>query len=898
MNISGLQIFPFDEDQKFEQFIEDLFNALNSTQSFSHFGTGGQSQYGIDIYSIEHKIAIQCKLKDVTSSNHSTIKKRLIKDFIKDFDEFSKYNLSIGNKFSKYIFTSTFKDDADISKLCIEKSNEDLIVEYWGWSKIKNSITSSIFEKHFKELLELYDKFYNQDEEYLQSKIEIYDNEIINLFEEPLVKFKQGKVLDSLYDIFEAIIYNEISFIPPHIITKYFLSNFSDEVYSDGFKLTIKNEELNSFFNSFTVENKNTIVSDVIVDEEEIKKLEVILQKLSNNLFFYLSIENKQIDIRFHKHIECDCVHCKYENYDFSKINFQVDENEKEDLDKLFLKAYVNYKIGNYKNSLLIYIRALELAKQNKKVINIFFISYNILRLKQLLNGRIFGKTIDVSKLFDFSTINLDEQYCLLSKHPHKETVNWLHSQKFYLDAFKDISTLSKQLSNHYKNSISNGYGFNGYVNSIIHSFFSYNLFLQNNFLIFDCFSEHTEIIELFTEGLFASHAIKSERNSKLNGFDDYILKILLDNSKPDTLIKLFREYNLKELVYLKSETDENKSFSQIILKIISNYNSIVDFQDNLDEENDVFLNKYKKYVLNGIVLSAQLNIEKEEVNLIFKEIICVVKSNKQKIDLKYLSYIIRKKGSLLSSELYLELIDVIISNSFYNDSRSLEDLVYAIHNSVGTISFNKELSSKIITFLRYKKSKPIYRVDTNILVDFYLISDSKTKKKISTICNNILKASFDPNFYFNCIINDVIKLDSADLDIYISLSFPDEQKIVVGRPVYELSNDNNNSKLDDLFNILFKFEIDLSDSKFDFINRFSSYYQWLKDLDGFDYNKFNPNWITLYTTRFYFRAFFKSKSLKNELDKYFKSESLYDNKEIMECYFNIYTRKIWDTDL
>ena len=349
-NIRGLQIFPFDEDQQFEQFIEDLFNSLYSTQSFSHFGTGGQSQNGIDIFSIEHKIAIQCKLKDVTSSNQSTIKKRLIKDFVNDFDEFSKYNLSTGNKFSKYIFTSTFKDDVDISKLCIEKSDENLIVEYWGWSKIKNSIPRLILEKHFNAFIELYDKFYKDNDPIILIE-NISEKEYLQILEQPILDFKNNNVFESIYNLFNNIIFNELSFIPPHIFTKYFLKIYSEEIYYDDFKLTIKDDKIRIFFNSFQIENQNKIISETNIETE---KLEFILQKFTNNLFFYITTNNQQIDIRFNKHSECDCVRCKYENYDFVNINFQIEESEENDLDKLILKAYINYKVGNYDTSLLI----------------------------------------------------------------------------------------------------------------------------------------------------------------------------------------------------------------------------------------------------------------------------------------------------------------------------------------------------------------------------------------------------------------------------------------------------------------------------------------------------------------------------------------------------------------
>ncbi len=891
-NIRGLQIFPFDEDQQFEQFIEDLFNSLYSTQSFSHFGSGGQSQNGIDIFSTEHKIAIQCKLKDTTSIHQATIKKRLIKDFKNDFKEFSEYNLSTGNKFTKYIFTSTFKDDAEISKLCIDTSNENLTVEYWGWSKIKNSIPRLILEKHFNAFIELYDKFYKENDPIILIE-NISEKEYLQILEQPILDFKNNNVFESIYNLFNNIIFNELSFIPPHIFTKYFLKIYSEEVYYDDFKLTIKDDKIRTFFNSFQIENQNKIFSDTNIETE---KLEFILQKLTNNLFFYISTDNQLIDIRFNKHSECDCVRCKYENYDFVSINFQIEESEENDLDKLILKAYINYKVGNYDTSLLIYIKALDLANQNKKLITSFFIKTNILRLKQLLRNRNFDAPIDESRYLDFNSINLDEDVCSILSHPHKETVKWLHYGRFNSDAFKDISNLSKKLREHYKNSISNGYGYNNHINSIYHSFLNYDLFLQNNCIIFDCFTEYNEIIELFIEGLYASHAITSERNSKLDGFNDYLLKILLNNSNTDTLINLFREYKLQELNYITNEDINDKRIHNSILKLISNFSTISELKSNLDSDNDKFSTQYRNKVYNGIVLAAQLNFEDEISIVLFNEIINLIQSNNVNLHSKYIAYFVSKKNSILSDELLVNFLNVCISNPFLNDSRSFEDIINAIHKGKRTLTFNDNDRENIISFLTYDSKKEIYKFDNDILVDFYTINDIVTQDKIREICKSLIISSFNKNFYHLCVVSDVLEYEENLIDKYISISFPKNIPKIMGRPVYENPGLNNNSNLDNLFNILFKYAINTNDSKFDFINDFNLYYQWLKDLEGFDYKKFDPNWITLYATRFYFRAFYKSKSLKNELDKYFKSESSYENKEIMECYFNIYTRKIWDS--
>ncbi len=799
-----------------------------------------------------------------------------------ELEKYSKaYNKKLNELNNKTKKTNSIQIYFDPNK-CILKNNEinkDSIEEFFNdvnasrfflANRIKDSLTYS------NNKILNYDKFSKLSQHIESSRLLYLNNEI----------------LDSIYNLFNKIIFDEISFIPPHIITKYFLSIYLANVFYDDFKLTIKDDKIRVFFNSFQIENQNNIIADTEIENE---KLEFILSKLTNNLFFYISTDNQQIDIRFNKHSDCDCVRCKYENYDFVNINFQIEKSEENDLDKLILKAYINYKVGNYDTSLLIFIKALDLAKQDEKLIKVFFIKTNILRLKQLLRNRNFGAQIDESRYLDFNSINLDSDLCSMLTHPHIETLKWLHSGRFNSDAFRNISDLSKKLREHYKNSISNGYGYNNHINSIYHSFLNYDLFLQNNCIIFDCFNEYNEIIELFIEGLYASHAITSERNSKLDGFNDYLLKILLNNSNTDILIKLFREYKLQELNYITDEEINDKRIHNSILKLISNFSSISELKSNLDSDNDKFSTHYRNKVYNGIVLSAQLNFEDEISVTLFKEIINLIQSNNVNLHSKYIAYFVSKKNRILSDELLINFLNVCLSNPFLKDSRSFEDIIYAIHLGKRTLNFNDIVRENIITFLAYDSKKEIYKFDTDILVDFYIISDKVTQVKIREICKSLIISSFNKDFYQLCVVLDVLEYEENLIDKFISVSFPKLIQEIQGRPVYENIGLNNNSNLDNLFNILFKYDINTNDAKFDFINAFNLYYQWLKDLEGFDYIKFDPKWITLHTTKYYFKAFYNSFELKNNLENYIQSDASQNDQEVMNSYLNIYVRKTWE---
>ena len=98
----------------FEELICDLFNAIDFTNTYKKFGRNGHQQKGIDIFSSEKDVVIQCKKKDL-SRNEIQIRRELMNDIESDINSIVSKELQI--KFSKLYFTSTYKDHPDIDEI-------------------------------------------------------------------------------------------------------------------------------------------------------------------------------------------------------------------------------------------------------------------------------------------------------------------------------------------------------------------------------------------------------------------------------------------------------------------------------------------------------------------------------------------------------------------------------------------------------------------------------------------------------------------------------------------------------------------------------------------------------------------------------------------------------------
>ena len=151
--MSTYQLPPLKDEKKFEEFICDLFNEIENTESFHNteyqaFGVKGQQQKGIDIYSAKTKTVIQCKLKH-TGKKDEVIRESLMADVHTDL----KKAFDLQFEISRFFFVSTFRDDSKLQEFTakvMEDAKLPFPVYYWGWD------TLSKYAEQFDKILKKY----------------------------------------------------------------------------------------------------------------------------------------------------------------------------------------------------------------------------------------------------------------------------------------------------------------------------------------------------------------------------------------------------------------------------------------------------------------------------------------------------------------------------------------------------------------------------------------------------------------------------------------------------------------------------------------------------------------------------------------------------------------------
>ncbi|MFI5330015.1 MAG: hypothetical protein ACHQ2F_03125 [Desulfobaccales bacterium] len=134
----------------FEEFIRDLFNVDHNTQSFQLYKSKGGVQHGIDVFSTEKRIVIQCKKKD-TSRPDKTLRAELMDDLSISLQLIELLPFD----FDVFILASTTKKYGEVQDHAAKISQQKPFdIQFLSWKDIEKLIHRyiNIREKYYPHL--------------------------------------------------------------------------------------------------------------------------------------------------------------------------------------------------------------------------------------------------------------------------------------------------------------------------------------------------------------------------------------------------------------------------------------------------------------------------------------------------------------------------------------------------------------------------------------------------------------------------------------------------------------------------------------------------------------------------------------------------------------------------
>lgn len=706
-------------------------------------------------------------------------------------------------------------------------------------------------------------------------------------FESIAIEFKIDKNTHLLnqFEQLNEILYRELNFVPLHIlIQQYPLRDKHNSTYN-SFELITYNNEIKTLFDSVKIINQKNIK---IIDNEffnGIKQPEVllsnVLKKFTSNLIYYIGTSKNNIDARCFDSEICNCARCQIENFSFQALDFTIEVKDSK-LENLLNNAYGHYRMGHFKKTYQIYKEAHLLAIKEKKQLSEYIINYNLSHLASLIESNYYGD--EESKLIakELREIDLSNSHCLSKDYFHKEMQVWMLNDYYMKHFHLKISELKQQLIDHYYNSINNGIGTNNFVNDLINQYLQLHQFLQLNTIINDCYKTYHDIVEMVIEGLFASYAVEGDRSSRIDSFNDWLLSQILKYGRTRSIRKLVNRYKIKELHY-ESPNSDYESITEQIIRLFDQSEIVREKLSSIDEPNyDYFRNEYTKWLNNALYIVSLVDFEREYIVRFTDTFLKFYYRNTPRLDtIEIVAFLVRKFQYFTDNqrkEMFLMGIreEQLLNSYFLYNFTSLCE-----HEQIKFKLSKKEFDSII--------QKSFIQPNNIIsLIHVYLcLSNLGQKEKLRNRILKDLKDTFSIDLWSSAILHNVVPFNEEDLDRAITMLTP--KKNIIGQPANFFGGSRYNSALDQLINICFHLNIDFTESRFDVLRDNSSYYKWLFDIDGFDYENFEPGWLMEYGTKPYLKRFSKSLVLKNHIQSLIRDPKVKNKTGLKEAYMDIF---------
>lgn len=837
-----------------EKYFIPVFNCLYNAQ----FKLVEKSNYpAIDLYFVAEGIGLQVS----SQNNLRKIKETFLKLFKNEKEKqinkivffFLTYNQSLKKEENYEKINSYLNNPLRIKE--INKERNDKISQI----KVEELINLELDIKCFNDII-----IESQNiDRMLQEK---YGTSLLHIMEDlfPELIINSNEINQQILKN-EKSINDEITEIQFDEVFGYLNKKFSPlKIYPKFILQLIKSKGKNIFldFSNFHVYTNNSAFFEFIKSENDKKyKNENSLTidfLLNNNIFSISNIENNQY-IHFNRD-DWEELHKTTLNC----VNFKIEKpkeifNPISDLNiyQKFNSAFEFGDFGNIEKSINIYKELLNFVKDKDNAKVAYFITlYNLRKTKNNLSRESNVLLDDVERELSINYRNL---FSINLSYEESRIIDYIINYK-QIDNLIEFTNVQNK-SDEFTYSL---YNIENSLKPIIYNWINLILnkidFVLSNSILFDL--EYSNFNNQFKKAFSEFHNIIRKYNFEIKLANDliYFYKFGLIYISPPEVEKIIRLnklsvfYNQQNLKLIHSE-------------IISNLQNLLGSIDILN----VFIPNDKP-VYNGI--KKRINDFLSNCFSLYK----ILNFNQEDFDaFIQISLEIIEKVEILHFRTLDNFIEMINIKQFEVDKKFKIRINTLLKNNIELYS-NRNFVSKI--FLTRAKLRNVklndYPLDYLYSLWFFRYDEldiSVFKKIFIEKLNN----EFDSNIFLLAILNGVIEFNDI-----LFLTFVEEIKAKKAK----IHPQFYNWHLNELIEISYKFDIDLK--KYDqLFCEENEYFIWLRNLDKFDYSKFDVKWLLEYNSIIYYNKFAKSPKIKKSLVEYLKTN---DNLEIMQIYFRFFT--------
>lgn len=862
--------------------IEEIGNGILKEQMTRMFASGKLSllpnetktnqEKGIDMFFVVTEMNAKGHLMVFTNQNKSTEDEiKTVKSRNSEYYGKISFQLEVEDVKNFYynideplLFTRTFNNERNVFWYFIQldTSIEGRVKE--AIQQQKNTIQIYLDPKD-KVIPQNFERFYSQLKE---CKIHQLRKKTSNNFLENQNYFnpedyKGLQMADKLIKTINE--FEPLKVLPFDVLKASYPFSVENPCVMDDYHLYSDNDELYEFLNKIRRDSNGLVIDDPDYKQDRgfKEKLEDILAFFHNNLIFHFSSSKKDNKkaIHFHDLFNkdiCNCASCMMKRLDILPVQrlLEVHLSTIPENDKLNL-AFAAHGAGEIKKAYEIYKDVF--THSNLNSYRWYIAIYNLQKIKSYAyHWATYDKFNDDEKEF-LKTVRFSLSELSPKKHIPK-TIEWLKNHKFIYYASLGLDTILGDVEAHFRNDKLGGSFRNQKFQKATFIYDRAVTFIEGNFLLFQHYQDFQIILRKYFEVNLALQNIRNPNSSKNDGISKVLIRHLILYLNPKEILRALRKYDIKNLKIRDSKLTED-----YIAAILLNLTNFLKSQEK--EKTNYLLKDTIDYSLRSLgILIGYIEFSSQRVfEDILESYFELSKIVKKELDSRFLDmYLILRKKTVDNIKLLEEFLpfwlkdDKLYDRTTYeilkkiNEAGNLENHLESIRSSIGLDNddFEEHFYKKITRYDNLIHIKPIRK----------LISEKIKDKALERLNQN-----FNPNYFYFLTIFKMIPLNYSLLE-----KFKDE--------IPDLSQDREidslflkpriNESLSQYINLLLYYNIDINNShrKLSRLAKNKSYYDWLMNLEGFNYSKFNIDWVLLYKTTPVLTHIKKSETAKHHI--------------------------------
>jgi hypothetical protein len=683
--------------------------------------------------------------------------------------------------------------------------------------------------------------------------------------------------LTKLIDNFEGL-----SVLPGHILSK--LPPFSKSTKSQShfndidYTLYTDNRALFDFFKDvrLDVDNYFKISDGSVLPQESMRQ---IFSFLEYNFIYHIAPSrdnNGDERVCVHnlfQHKGCDCERCSLKKLRWSmaiaKAKAPLDESN---FNNWFRRGFVLLELGKIAEALGLYKKLGEESLLKKRYVAYIVSKFHMVSCSFLIRNAFHVDNSD-TLLDEVSKIDLQLEIDNIAERPEVKSevvkvLKWLVSSSYYLatfvemdlrfrDAIKswDIDRRGSVVSiNHYQKVSA--------TSSELTVFVEGNTFHPSYFNGLRLF-----VLKVIEAGLI-QYSLKNPMSNRISDVHPYFLHLCFTYCEAENINELFIKYKVDRLSFGEYEGEPDGKLLVYVNDLISSLDGCADFiRSEYEAGNASPKRKLNSHLKVAMVLVSIADLTDIQVNdLVLKFVSITNHDIIEAATIGQLKNILNRRKHVLKSSTFMACYFVLLESKEFDRILLTKELPFYLKEAHPDFVDN-ELKTNYVVRKRIQELTNFNDYKVYILLFYFQVAPEEIKKEITNRVETLLENHFDTQVFFLAAFHGISACDRFFVKLIERVPRLEmAKKSTISMLGYE---DFRNDNLDRLISLAYKYGIDLMRPEIQALADGVDYYEWLLNLDGFDYEKFDAYWLLYEPNLIFLNEFKKYKKLKDAVKKY-----------------------------